>query len=415
MRNKVQFVFAIALGMMVLGSASAQKTYCASSSCQINTKVYRDGKYWVEELTGSITAGKGLRLESGLGAVVVRGGAGDDVTYTIKKKSSRPVEEAARRDFRIFPIAISRRTPEYVAIEGDWDGDHSGKLMVEYYINVPRNSQFVKINTMGGSVEIKSIAGKAYAETAGGSVTLDDIGESAMVSTLGGSISVGTVGGLAKLETAGGSISIGSAGGQIIANTSGGSVQVGVGKKSISIETAGGGISVRQCDGELKAITAGGSIEVEKASGSAWMETAGGSIRVMEVRGPVVANTEGGGIRLMRVNSGIRAETQAGPIEVEIFASRSEFTESKLYTSNGDITVILPSDLPVTIAATVEAANGHDIYTDFSGLNITREGAQYGSRTVQADGRLNGGGPVLKLYTSNGNIRIRKSAAQGRR
>ncbi|MBI2681735.1 MAG: hypothetical protein HYX26_00690 [Acidobacteriales bacterium] len=414
MKSKIQAVILAALVMLALGSASAQKTYCASASCQINTKVYRDGKFWVEELTGSITAGKGLRLESALGAVVVRGGSGDEVTYTIKKKSSRPAEEAAKRDFRIFPIAIYRRTAEYVGIEGDWDGDHSGKLMVEFYVTVPRNSQWVKVNTMGGSVEIKSIAGKAYAETAGGSVTVDDIGETALVSTLGGSISVGAVGGMVKLETAGGSISIGTVGGAIVANTSGGSVQVGVGKKNVSIETAGGGIGVKQCDGSLSASTAGGSIEVERVGGSASVDTAGGSIRILEVKGPVVASTAGGGIRLTKVYGGVRADTQAGPIEVEIAAARGQFTASKLYTSNGDITVYLPSDLPVSIVATVEESNGHDVYSDFSGLNITREGKQYGSGTVQAEGRLNGGGPVLKLYTTNGNIRIRKSGARGR-
>jgi DUF4097 and DUF4098 domain-containing protein YvlB len=414
-RLRGQFVAAAALALLAVGSAAAQKTYCAGATCQIHTKVYRDGKFWVEELTGSITAGKGLRLESALGAVVVLGGAGDQVTYTIKKKSSRPAEDAARRDFRIFPIGVYRKSPESVLIEGDWDGDHSGKLMVEYYITVPRQSQWVKVNTMGGSVQVKGIAGKAFAETAGGFVSVDDIGESVQVSTLGGSISVGTVGGMAKLETAGGSITIGTVGGPIVANTSGGSVQVGVGRKNVTIETAGGGISVRQCDGELKAVTAGGSIEVEKVSGAAWMETAGGSIRVMDVYGPVVANTEGGGIRLLRVNSGIRAETQAGPIEVEIAASRARFSESKLYTSNGDITVYLPSDLPVTLAATVEAANGHDVYSDFPGLEFRRETGQYGSRTVQAEGRLNGGGPLLKLYTTNGNIRIRRSGTQGRK
>jgi hypothetical protein len=54
-------------------------------------------------------------------------------------------------------------------------------------------------------------------------------------------------------------------------------------------------------------------------------------------------------------------------------------------------------------------ANGHNIFSDFDAVKVVKEGGQYGPREIYADGRINGGGPVLKLHTTNGNIEIRKS------
>jgi hypothetical protein len=234
--------------------------------------------------------------------------------------------------------------------------------------------------------------------------------------TQGGSIEVGDVGGAAQLETAGGSISIGSVAGMIAASTSGGSVQVGSGKQNITIETAGGSISVKECNGHLVATTAGGSIDVGNVGGKASMETAGGGIRLGSAKGVVKAVTAGGGIRMLQLTSGVYAETQAGGIEAEFIAGKGQFTDSQLETSFGDIVVYLPSDLPVTIKAGIELAQGHNIYAkDFQGINVTSEGGQYGPKTVYGEGSLNGGGPVLKVHTTNGNIVFKKTSSQAKR
>jgi hypothetical protein len=55
-------------------------------------------------------------------------------------------------------------------------------------------------------------------------------------------------------------------------------------------------------------------------------------------------------------------------------------------------------------------ANGHKIYApDFPELQVTIDGDGYGPRTIFGNGRLNGGGPMLKLATSNGNIVIKRT------
>ena len=131
---------------------------------------------------------------------------------------------------------------------------------------------------------------------------------------------------------------------------------------------------------------------------------------MVSAKGWVKANTASGPIRLTNISRGVVAETAAGPIEVEITAGRGQFTTSQLETAVGDIVIYLPSDLGVTVKAGIEVANGHGIISDFPGLKITSEGGQYGPREVYAEGNLNGGGPVLKVHTTNGNITFRKTS-----
>jgi DUF4097 and DUF4098 domain-containing protein YvlB len=381
------------------------------SAQQKEVRVYRDGNTWVEEITGSIAPGKGFRLRSAQGAVQVRGGAQQNITYTIKKRVSRSSEQAARRDMMSFAV-ITKRTPDAVYMEADWAQERSGKLNAEFYINVPKESNWVRVETLGGSVGVNGIAGKVDANTAGGSITIDDIGAAVIAHTMGGSIDVGRVGGDAKLETQGGSINIGSVGGWISASTSGGSIQVGSGSRGVTVDSAGGSISVTKCNGELHATTAGGTIDIGDVGGGAHLESMGGGIRLASAKGIVRANTASGGIRLMNLTSGVRAETMAGPIEAEFIAGRGQFTESHLETTIGDIVVYLPSDLGVNIKAAIDFVNGHTITSEFDGLTKTSEGCQYGPREMYADGRINGGGPMLKLHTTNGNIVIKKSKAR---
>jgi DUF4097 and DUF4098 domain-containing protein YvlB len=122
----------------------------------------------------------------------------------------------------------------------------------------------------------------------------------------------------------------------------------------------------------------------------------------------VRAETGGGSIELNGVPSA-RAETAAGGITAKFVSSTGERTDSVLETSAGDITVYLAPSLALSIRASIEVANGHSIRSDFSEIRVTTEGGDYGPKTVTADGSLNGGGAVLKVRTTTGDIWFRRT------
>lgn len=379
-----------------------------SAAQEKEVRVFREGDKWVQETSGNLPAGRMLKLYSAMGGVQVRGDANASaVTYKVRKIVHRSSEDEAKREFATFNVGAGRKG-EWAIVSGDWVGPRPrrSRMSVEYVVTMPKDTDQVRLETLGGPVGVYAVRGKAYAQTAGGGISADDIGESLHASTLGGNIEVGRVNGDVNLTTAGGNITIGNVGGKIVAVTSGGTVQVQKGGQSVRVETAGGSIGVKEC-GDLIATTAGGTIEVGDVNGWARLESAGGGIRLLSAKGLVRASTQGGGIKLARLTSGVRAETANGPIEAEFIAAK--IGETHLATTTGDIVVYLPSDIAVTIQAAIELSNGHKIHSEFPGLRIVTEGSNFGPRQVFGEGSLNGGGAVMKVHTSNGNIYFKRT------
>jgi hypothetical protein len=62
----------------------------------------------------------------------------------------------------------------------------------------------------------------------------------------------------------------------------------------------------------------------------------------------------------------------------------------------------------VTVQAIIEAAMGNRIISDFAEVKVTQEGGEWASREIDGQGAINGGGPLLKIRTTAGNIELRR-------
>jgi DUF4097 and DUF4098 domain-containing protein YvlB len=365
------------------------------------TRVYQEGGRWSRQITGSMPAAKNLRVKVDSGSVRVEGGSQQNIGYSISNHSSASSEEKARREFDAYKISVYLRG-DTAWVVGEWQGGRPRRSSSEFVISVPRNIELVKVATEGGDLVATGVAGRVETESGGGSIRLDDIGGVIGAETGGGSIDVGTVGGELTLRTGGGSIKVREAKGKINAESGGGSVVVVSGLQGAVLETGGGSIEVQRCRGSLKVTTGGGSIDLGEIGGPAEIETGGGSIRLSSATGLVRAQTGGGSIALNGVPAA-RAETAAGGI-VARFVSGTERSDSVLETSAGDITVYLAPNLSMTIRASIDLANGHRIRSDFSEIRVVTQGGEWGPGSATAEGNLNGGGPVLKVRTTTGNI-----------
>jgi hypothetical protein len=387
------------------GLAALVATLGPLALCQ-QTRVYREGSNWVQEITGDLGAAKNLRVKLAAGSVKVQGGSQAGVTYVIHRRAYTSSEEQARQRFESYKVsALVKGDTAWIVAES---GDRDSKCADDIVVNVPRNLDAAKLETGGGNVNVTGIAGRVELQTGGGGIRLDDIGGGVVAETGGGAIDVGNVLGDVNLETGGGNIKIASAKGEIKAESGGGSVVVLSGLQGAVLETSGGSIRVDKCSGTVKASTGGGSVDLGEIGGSAKIETGAGSIRLASAKGSVQAQTGGGSIQLDGASS-VQAETSAGGIVVKLLASNGAAarTNSTLETSAGDITVYLANDLPISIRAEIEIANGHAIRSDFSDIHVSSEGGPW-EKTVTAEGQLNGGGPVLKVRTNSGNINFRR-------
>jgi hypothetical protein len=180
----------------------------------------------------------------------------------------------------------------------------------------------------------------------------------------------------------------------------------------IDISTGDGDVSVDNLRGQARIHTADGDISVARLEGPAIVletsdgdveatsliadrieiDTSDGDIDVGSITGPVKAKTSDGDIYVKLAAAGEASfRTGDGDVRIEI----SQAAPLDISTGDGDIDIVAPRSL----AADVEL-RGEDVEL-VGGLAL--EGSV---RDGRAQGRINGGGPLIKAETGDGEIRL---------
>ncbi len=128
------------------------------------------------------------------------------------------------------------------------------------------------------------------------------------------------------------------------------------------------------------------------------LNTSGGDIEVDRAGGPTQVSTSGGDITINSVAQLLSATTSGGNVYAAITGPLTE--DTVLSTSGGDVVVRMKREIGFRLDA---STSGGDV--DAAGLNITIERGGAGKQRLV--GKVNDGGPLLKLRTSGGNIEIR--------
>lgn len=337
-------------------------------------------------------------------------GADVEVKIWAKNEVTVRVEGISDRDLEWLEIDKSGNT---VNVVFDADNGWRRHRSARFYINAP--SEFnLDIGTSGGDVDvIGAVQGTVDAKTAGGDVEVGDVVGRVVLKTAGGSVTAGDVDGDADLTTAGGDVKIGRVTGEFNAKTAGGDIEAGEVKRDLNATTAGGDISCRDVGGEVVAKTSGGDIVLGVVGGGVVARTAGGDIEARGATGRVTAKTAGGNVDLSSVKGYVDVSTAGGDITVELDPTNA--SGSDMETAGGDIVLILPADADATIEALINlrdrgrdrdwdrGVDEYDIRSDFKAEKHDRD-----RREVRARYVINGGGKLIRMETTNGNIEIRK-------
>lgn len=388
---------AVVLALLSMGAASArQKTGGGSSSSPRLT----------QDLTGSVPTHEGerVRLSTELGSVLIQTQDADRVDYRIHLESDAS-EKDARQLLKSFTVSVNP-TRDGVALEAEAPARHwTGRFWATLELSIPKNVS-LDVSTGGGNIDTQAIQGHVTLSTAGGNITAGDIGGPARLKTGGGNIVARSVAGELYASTGGGHIVIGSVAGNATLHTSGGHIRVASIQGTARLETGGGNITLGHSGAELVASTDGGEIRVGEAAGLVRAKTGGGGISVVRMVGPTDLETGGGSIYLTQVDSPVKASTSSGGITAWFVAPPKPSGTCDLQSSDGDIVVHLPRQLPMTIDAQVENGDKHRVIVDPAfPLKVSYNDSSR-AHAVRAEGALNGGGELLRLRTVAGNIRF---------
>jgi DUF4097 and DUF4098 domain-containing protein YvlB len=130
-------------------------------------------------------------------------------------------------------------------------------------------------------------------------------------------------------------------------------------------------------------------------TGSLTIRTTNGEITVRAVEGFVKIETVNGEIELTGLDKGADVTAVNGRVQLEL--ARVGENGIRCKTTNGQIVVTLPADAKATIAARV--TNGV-VHTE----NLSVQSSENSHRRL--DATLGGGGPEIRLETTNGEVRI---------
>ncbi|MBS0630644.1 MAG: DUF4097 family beta strand repeat protein [Verrucomicrobia bacterium] len=182
-----------------------------------------------------------------------------------------------------------------------------------------------------------------------------------------------------SLKTTGGDIKVPELGGKVYARTSGGDVTLGKIAGEIDAGTSGGDVRLTEGGATVHLTTSGGDIHVDRAVGATDLDTSGGDIVIKSVENTLHASTSGG-----NVTAGIIGALKG---------------ECRLSTSGGRVRVTVDNGTAFDLNASTSGG-----VVDATGLTITIEKGRV-SRS-KLEGKVNGGGPLLKLRSSGGDISV---------
>jgi hypothetical protein len=127
------------------------------------------------------------------------------------------------------------------------------------------------------------------------------------------------------------------------------------------------------------------------------LSTSGGNVSVDHAVGPTDLDTSGGEISVGSVENTLHASTSGGNVTAGI--SGAFKGECSLRTSGGNVRAKVSRDAAFDLDA---STSGGDVHAD--GITIAIEKGGLGKRRLA--GKVNGGGPTLRMRSSGGNISV---------
>ena len=354
----------------------------------------------------NVERGGQLTIDSEFGTIDVQTTEQDKVTVIATKEVTGKLDSVAQAALADFEVKFEQENSD-VKIEGTFK--HRRKywlqkghpLHIRFQVIVPSQYNVFLETRTRGNIRVGDIAGTVRAQTSDGDLRFGDIRGTVWGKTrVRGNIKLERCEKDATFETSTGDIHLGAVAGAVEAKTRvRGNITLGNCQGDVAVETSTGDLYLNSAAGVVKAQTrVRGNIKLERCESDATVETSTGDIHLGIVAGAVKAKTRvRGNVTLKGCQKDVTVEISDGNIYVEI--TRQPQYSWALHTLK-DISVTLSSD----IALDIDAKTRGRISSDFP-IQVQVQGT---ITENMLKGTLNGGGSLLKLRASSGQIRLKK-------
>ena len=169
-------------------------------------------------------------------------------------------------------------------------------------------------------------------------------------------------------------------------------------KGNIDLESGSGDLKLARLAGEMRFQTGSGNVRGHELSGPAKVKAGSGDIEIEEMgAGDVDVRTGSGNITVNGINGGFRAEAGSGNIHGKGLPKNMWSVRA----GSGNVTLYVPSDAAFDVDISSNSGNvtlGHPVSTTIQGR------VQESRKSVV--GKVRGGGPMVSVHTSSGNVQV---------
>jgi hypothetical protein len=177
-------------------------------------------------------------------------------------------------------------------------------------------------------------------------------------------------------------------------------VEVSVPREAdLDISTGDGAITIAPVAGDIRAHTGDGAIDVEGLRGRVELTTGDGRVHAAGLDGELIARSGDGGMRVEGRFDRLEVGTADGRVTATALEGSRLAGEWDLHSGDGSLTLRVPTTLRADL----------DLRTGDGGLSVGLPVETSGRMQRHAlFGRLNGGGPVLRMRSGDGSIRLER-------
>lgn len=239
-----------------------------------------------------------------------------------------------------------------------FDNNFLPQFMSVMTIKVP-SGLAVELKNSFGQLRIGEIQGKLTVDNSNGRIRITKVDGDAFITNRLSQVTIGVINGNLDLDSTAGQIKI---------------TRVG---KNLTLHHDFGNVKIGEVAGDLTATGKNTQIDIFQVLGKIQLENSFGNVRIREAQDSVTADVSNGNLRvgMNRINGPIDVTLQFGNIELE-----------------------LPKEAAFTLQSDVAFGR---IDSDMAVTRNQKTGGQ------SAAGDVNGGGPLVKIETRNGNVNLK--------
>lgn len=177
--------------------------------------------------------------------------------------------------------------------------------------------------------------------------------------------------------------------------TRNGNITVGQLSGRMTAQVEHGTIFFRQVDGSVTAQAEDGDIVISRCSGDIRARALRGSVRVGLISGKGNLKSANGGVEVMLAKGGLVAEAEAGDVSVGF--GRAITAPATISSAGGNVRVALPPEASCEVEASASWGRIDNA------IELTAATSKNGRHL---SGRLNAGGPTVKVHAAGGSVRL---------